>query len=310
MKIGTRRSLLYPIISNPWQHNGTWALGDSGWVNTPTLGSELLTDGELENWNSATDLTNWAETVAGTSTINQETSVIHGGTSAIRFDVDASSNSAFVTQGSVTIGTWISLSAWLKASGGSPFVSIGAALSANQIQLGPLTTSYVQKFGTVRIASTNAFIISRGNNSSSLSLYSDDVSIKAATLNTLFVVRTGQVASARTTLITATQAGIIAKLNSLTSPTDCIIGYHDGTNAVMLKLVSGTYTQLISTAATYVAGALIELKNPTGDIWQLFYNGTQRGTNQTIADASIVSGILAGGFSTHLGNTLTDLRTS
>jgi hypothetical protein len=67
-------------------------------INTPTLSSTLLTDGELENWTTVTNLTSWTETVAGTSTVNKELSITDGSTTAARLDVDASNSGASIDQ--------------------------------------------------------------------------------------------------------------------------------------------------------------------------------------------------------------------
>lgn len=45
---------------------------------------ERLTDGGFEVWSSSTNLTNWTENISSLCTITQETSLIHGGTSAVR----------------------------------------------------------------------------------------------------------------------------------------------------------------------------------------------------------------------------------
>lgn len=82
---------------------------------TPT---EVSTDGGLENWNSTTDLTSWTENIAGSSTVNRETSGVHGGTYCARFDIDASDNIAGIYQTVVLpVSTWCTLSFWYKNSG-------------------------------------------------------------------------------------------------------------------------------------------------------------------------------------------------
>ena len=51
-------------------------------------GANLLTDGGLENWNDATDLTSWTESIAGGSTLNRDADQ-QAGTYAVRCDVAA-----------------------------------------------------------------------------------------------------------------------------------------------------------------------------------------------------------------------------
>jgi hypothetical protein len=69
--------------------------------------------------------------------------------------------------------------------------------------------------------------------------------------------------------------------------------------------VAGTYTELISTAVAYSAGAFVEVRRLAGtDTYQLFYNGSQVGTDQTISDAAISAATLHGYFNTFASNTV------
>lgn len=60
---------------------------------------EMLTDGALEIWASATDLTNWSESLSGTSTVNREATVKRrGGAYSCRLDVDSGNSSVSFAQ--------------------------------------------------------------------------------------------------------------------------------------------------------------------------------------------------------------------
>ena len=81
---------------------------------------------------------------------------------------------------------------------------------------------------------------------------------------------------------------------------------HDGTNAMLIKRVAGVETTVITSAATYGAGAKIRASR-NGTEYRLWYNGATAGTAGTIADA-VFSGVTTQGiFTTDLGNTLDDL---
>lgn len=141
----------------------------------------------------------------------------------------------------------------------------------------------------------------------------DNVFIKALTLNTLFNVRTGASMPASviaTGTITANApSGVCYGLDSISAPTNVIIATHDGGTAVKLeKLVAGTWTTVLSTTASYVAGVLPQIKYTGGTTFQLFYNGTQRGADQTISDAG--TGTLHGVISTYSSNTITGVTVS
>lgn len=78
--------------------------------------------------------------------------------------------------------------------------------------------------------------------------------------------------------------------------------YHDGTNAICVKVVAGTPTTLRTAAATYSAGAIIRLitDNVTG---RLFYNSAAVGASFTIpASTSKNHGL----YTTNTGNSLDD----
>ena len=58
----------------------------------------MITDGGMEVWTSATNLTNWLETVSGTSTVNREATEKIEGAYSCRLDVDASNNHVVLSQ--------------------------------------------------------------------------------------------------------------------------------------------------------------------------------------------------------------------
>lgn len=295
-----------------WQHNGTWTINGVNMLNTPTLGSELLTDGAMENWLSATNLTSWTEAAFVSSTVNQETSSVHGGSNAARLDVDGANSSVAISQGAATIGTWYQGSVWAKvndATGGPIF----------QLQYGgsfigrALTTSYAQYISTGRAISTAAFQVNRSSLCTSKSLYFDDASWKAITLNTLFAVRSGvslptSIAAAGT-IAFGTPVGVVYGLDSISAPTNCIIATHDGNTGIKLeKMVAGVWTTLISTTTAYVAGFLPQIKWVSANTFALYYAGVQKGTNQSVSDAG--TGLLHGAFSTSPLNTITGVTVS
>ena len=144
-----------PISSLPWT-GSTWSVSGGSVSNTPTQGSELLTDGGLENWTSPTNLTSWVESLeGGTSTVNQETSVINGGSNAARYDIDSGNNSAMVTQ-QVThsVGDWLLTSSWLRASVSGKSLANYNSSSSYGASRNPGTT-YTQYFDVFRPTTAN-----------------------------------------------------------------------------------------------------------------------------------------------------------
>lgn len=126
-------------------------------------------DGAFETWSSATNLTNWAETIAGTSTVNREATTIHGGTYAVRFDVDGSNSLAQISQVCLTNGRRYYAGVWAKASVAGATFQFGGTIFT-------LTTSYAL-YEAVFFTTSTTFAIAR-TSAAGASIYLDDLTIK------------------------------------------------------------------------------------------------------------------------------------
>lgn len=304
--IRARRLLLLSGRPLAWT-GATWALDGSGRAyNTPTLGTEMLADGGMENWTTTTNLANWTENPSGTSTVNQESSIIASGSYACRLDVDASNSIVSITSALATaVGTWYTLTCMARGSaGGQSMVmnfSAGAEVSKS------LTTAYAQQAMCSRATATSHTVLLKRGSAPSGSIYFDSATLKAVSLPTTLATVAGsannQTAAAKIhTLTTGTQAGVVSLLDSASNPQNFLIGYHDGTNVRLDKRVGGTYTNLITTAVAFSSLAQIEIRRPSGNTFQLWYNGAQRGVDQTVSDAGIINNTRYGLFSTFNGN--------
>lgn len=285
----------------------TWALDGSGRAyNVPTLGGELLTDGGFENWTSATALTNWDEFIAGTSIVNRESSIVHGGMYACRLNVSAGGDLAQIARPGGTIARgWYRSSVWVRSDLATQFV-VGLA-GVSEIFLSSDTT-WAEKFSVHRASGANFYLLGRVSGiSNGRTIYLDDASLKNITLATTVATVAGsaanQTASAKIhTLTTGTPAGVVSLLDSASNPQNFLLAYHDGTNVRLEKCVSGVYTNLITSAVAFTSLAQIEIRRPSGNTFQLWYNGVQRGVDQTVSDAGIISNTIYGLFSTFSGN--------
>lgn len=104
-------------------------------------------------------------------------------------------------------------------------------------------------------------------------------------------------------------AGVVGWLDSATRPANYIVAYHDNNGTVRLdKCVSGTFTNLLSVSVAFSSDAEIEIRRPSGNTFQLWYGGTQRGADQTISDAGIIDNTRFGMFSLRSDNTFTECR--
>jgi hypothetical protein len=295
-------------LGNGWQYTaGKWKIATNAAKGTPGLGAELLTDGGLENWINPTNLTSWAETLAGTCTVNREGTEIHGGTYAARLDVDASNNTCQADQVIAnSIGDWIQLNYWMRssASGKTGKVWVGAAGAVDNRNPG---TSYVNYVDVIRAVAANASVSLARRLAASASIYFDDVSAKKITLADMFATRNMGNAnvdiSVPLTVAAGTRSGIVLCLDSVVTPANFIVANHDGTSAMLTNCVGGTYTSLISSAAAYADGRILRVVK-SGNNVDLYYNGVQIGTTQAVADAGITNNTRHGMFSTYSGNTL------
>lgn len=121
------RRILPPIVS-------CWVPGSRAVAPAYSPGTEELTDGGLEAWNSSTELTNWSCVVTGASTINREASDKHGGSYSCRIDVDASNNYAFIAQTvTLDVGQKYEVSFWHKTASGKTVYSFLQVVNGSDI---------------------------------------------------------------------------------------------------------------------------------------------------------------------------------
>ena len=244
----------------------TWALDGSGRAyNEPTLGSELVTNGDFSSatgWTTTWTISGGAASTSGNSrALQRSIGAVVGAWYQIGFDVLT-----------YTTGFW-----YLSAAG---LQGVSVTLSntvANNLAV------------TVRAASTaDLRFISDGSAGWTGTI--DNVSAKSIVPSTTLATVTGnannQTAAAKIhTLTTGTQAGVVSLLDSASNPQNFLLAYHDGTNVRLDKCVSGVYTNLITTAVAFTSLAQIEIRRPSGNTFQLWYGGSQRGTDQTVNDA-------------------------
>jgi len=279
-------------------------------------GPELVTDPGMESWSDANTLAYWNQSVSGTTTINQESSVVHTGTYAARADVDASNSVYTVQQSNLAIGEWYLVSAYMRRGAATNCANItdGSSTIINP----SLTTTWTRYTATFRAKNNNKTTWSRCTDSTSSSIYFDDASVVHVTLASMFAGTVSRSSvnvdvSAEWAITTSTQAGVVASLDSPSNPGSFVIAYYSSISGVILdKCINGLYSNLLSVSTAYVAGATIKIVR-RGTTYQVFYNGTQRGADQTINDASL--GTYYGAFSaydlnSYSGLTISDMSTA
>jgi hypothetical protein len=269
----------------------TWAVNGSGRAyNTPTLSNELLINGNFASW-SGDNPVGWTlsstENAANFVTeVSEQARIVADSFWGIRQSVTA-------------VGGWYQFGLDVNA------------IVVNTVRIdsgGTAVTSYSStgnKLATARFPGTY-FGIYRGT-SGVCDFTVDNATVKSisllATLATVTGSTNNQTAAAKIFALTSgTQAGVVANLDSASTPANFLLAYHDGTNVKLDKCVAGVYTNLISTAVAFSSTAQIEIRRPSGNTFQLWYNGSQRGTDQTVNDANIINNVHYGLFSTYGGN--------
>lgn len=276
--------------------SSNFSLASGTATNSPTVGSTLLTDGLMENWTTATNLTSWTESVAGTSSVNREATVKDEGTYAARLDVDASNSAVSIDQ-TITnsLGVWLVTRFRAKCSATSCSMVMRENGTGQLYQ--PLTTTYTTYLNTHRALAANTNIKFGKDTASSKSIYLDAISAKVINIASCFAFRTDPAPSvdvrataALTMPIIGALAGVAVKWDSTSNPQNGLIAYIGGAYPEYIYLdqcVAGTWSNLLkvqmttSVITSYLDGEFIEV-SVTGQTATVRYRGGIIGTPQTI----------------------------
>jgi hypothetical protein len=296
---------------------GVPGMGSGGELNiscpaiTPTVGpTELLTNPGFETAGAGSPdvFAQWSETVAGASTINDETTVIHGGSHACRMDIDGSNSNAQITAGVLTTHKWYQYSLWAKAASGTPTLSMGVSI-ANY--LCTLSTTYQQFMTTQRAPNANLSIFR--STATSNSLYIDDTSCQEIAFATMHaklgqrLIRPGTY-TCHPTVAAGTCAGML--ISYLNDSNFVMALIYNGLATVYVSLLScaaGTYTAKIAySTISYTAAAELKVVINASN-YSLFYKGIQIGTTQAIDDSGM--GLEVHGWTTYAANSVGQVTT-
>lgn len=280
----------------------TWSVAAGKAINTPTEGAELLTNGNME---TGDPVSNWTPTQAGSSIASVADERTGGAGSKAGEVTSGAAFGSVRQQMTVAKGKFLVHSGWFKKGtstsgqitlGGVGFSSLPAPTDAAWTNY--IFNSYVN--------TANPFNGIGCTTNAATSRY-DDISAKEisgvfAGMQTTSALQTVK-ATTTLTLPYSRAVGVFMCGNHATAPTSLVlatIAFYTPTFVMckLWKIVNTTLTELASANIAHVAGAQLEIRRTAATTFQLWYNGTQRGTDQTISDAEIVSNTYAGIFST------------
>jgi hypothetical protein len=297
-------------MSTPGPLPATWAIASNEAVNTPTLGAELLTNGDFSAW-TGDDPDGW--TVGGEVGADPEVCEVGvgeshancggAGTGYANLYTSATANQPTLTQSVLTVNKWYfgEMVADTIVSG-RPQLLVGGVGKDTTIP----ATVYVSAWAQSTSVVLRTFI----NTPADATI--ESVSVKELTLNTLFSsveTSTADVVAQveLDTIVDRCASGMVLNLDDVDNPQNFVLAYHNGTRAKLVKCVAGTNTTVIEAVTAYAAGAnLVVVKDGTS--YALYYNNAQVGATSTISDAGIISNTLHGMFSTYSGNQLDNFQ--
>jgi hypothetical protein len=303
-----------PLGSGPmpgWFSGTTWSVSSGVAINTPTLGTELLTNGDMETTASWTPVSCTLAAVADPRTGSSGSNsmgMIRAGSNwpAAYQNVSAVAGDFYLLTGWFRNVDVVDADLVLQNSSGA------TALQYTQACAGTSWLSFrvgVQAIDTGLRARYYANMTGKADGSSARF---DDFSLKRIDTGKVFGILPCTVTDVRVSAAmtiasqAATHSGVVINANSRVSPTNYIIGTLCGATgnsyAVLRTVVGGTVTNLIAVVVSPIAGATLYVQK-IGTTYKLYYNGAQVGTDQTITDANLVNNKFHGLFSEHSENT-------
>lgn len=287
---------------------------------TPTLGAELLADPGLEGTYTAGKVA--ALTKDGSPTLAQSADV-HGGAKAQEYTGAATSDGLRYIF-TAAANTFYRCSVWGKRTAGENSLTrlntfqSGASVAVRSQMWTDAT--YVQKIITPLAISAGSFSfygVFESAGAAHDTIIIDDFSVKAISLPSCF--RSFRTADALTTIVKAkvssisgNMIGVAANVDSSSNPLNFVLALVLVETAVARALLyqcsNGVFTLKQNTVITYAADAQVEIRHTASTTYQIWYNGVQVGTDQTISDAAINTNTLYAQFSVYEGNTFSSFE--
>lgn len=270
--------------------------------NAPPESGQLLTNGGLEEWASATDLVGWTEGIGGGNSVNREASVVRSGTYACRINVVDPASDAFIRQNpTIPAGTWTRIRAYVRAlaATGRFFVTLGASTTRT---ISPSTTEWTLVDAVLPAMDDNPRVaLGRAGGTGAFSLYLDDLQIDTFATPDLFATQDVGTADVLVGVRLDTNpgdhaVGAVLCLDNPDNPQNYLVVCRYLTNRWrLIKCVAGVPTVVATSYAPFAAGAWLWVAKG-GDQVTAWYNGVRVISPQTVSDAEIVDNTRHGMF--------------
>lgn len=266
-----------------WAGSATWTISGNKAVNTPGLGNELVTGGDMSSTTPWTKGTGWA--------IGSGVATKTAGTASSLYQIIASLAGKWL-QISFDIARYVAGNVYPLTSGGTPSVGRSA-----------LGTSYI-------------YTILAGAINQACGVYADaafagdidNISLKQITAaNLIAACKFGTpnvVVEMPITRLLGAQVGIALCVDDPTNPQNGIVVCPDGNgNLITYKILAGTWSILGTAAMTYAAGTKLKSRI-SGGVVSSWYNDAKIGNDYTVTDVGVISNLYHGVFSTNPANTV------
>lgn len=292
-------------LSNWDYDSGKWAIVSGAAVGTPALEASIITDGDMEyNYPTGPDVTYWPADGSPT-TREKSTDQVRGGNYSLK--IVGNQNTGAKQTFSISKGVSYSVQGYVYVSSGRGKLVTNIGASAYSIA-NSTAGSWTLIEETVLGEAAGSHLVYVDADLTTSTVYFEDVSVSPLTLSNQIMSRdqgkrNGSVQTDFTISADAHLAGIVARLDSASTPANFVAVYYSkmsaSTKLYVYKVVSGTWT-LIGTPATitYSAGKTLKLI-VSGNTYRVYYDGTQYMGDLTIDEATINSNTRFGLFTGH-----------
>lgn len=285
-------------LGNGWEYApGVWTISGGEVVATPSLGPDLLTNGNMEDGDPPH---NWTPGTGATlaSAADERT----GGAGAKSMEITRGSSNAVATQTpTIAANAWLRMGGWFKKGTGT-----NVGMYSNRFSFNTTSPDWVNLVGAERAIAANIAAKISLTGSAGQTGRADDITEQVITFpDTLAVVNAGTPyvrASATITVSQYTPAGVILALDSQTDPKNFIAAFHNQTYLLVQVCKNGTYSEIVGTTSYTSTGAptnnTLELEYQSNGILRIYWDGHQWGEDKYVDPASFAPGNLAGMLST------------